>query len=360
MSPVLVERRDAIALVTLNRPDALNAVNDALRDALIGALGAANGDAAVRAVVLTGAGDRAFCAGQDLAEVQALELARVDAWLTRQHALYQAVRALDKPCVAALNGVAAGAGFQIALCADLRIGYPEMKIGQPEVRAGLASIVGSYLMTLHVGLTHNVELSLAAELVTGARAYEMGLLTRVVPRADVLGAALAAAAAMAQLPPTAVRLTKQRFRALTQAGFDAALEAAKAAQREAYASGEPQVPTACSASRRRRGSRSRVARATGGSASGAGSRPRRRRTATRCSSSPVGLLNSLLRGWLTYRDFRRSRSARSRRTSSCTPRCRRTRSASCSRSRARSRARSTTRRPAPGRRITCRWSSSRR
>lgn len=241
MSTVLVERRGPVALVTLNRPEALNAVNDALRDALTAALGELNRDPAVRAVVLTGAGERSFCAGQDLAEARAIRVEDVDAWLERQHAMYQAVRDLDVPCVAALNGVATGAGFQIGLCADLRIGYPELAIGQPEVRIGVASIVGSYLMTLHVGLGHNVQLSLGGELLTGQRAYEIGLLSRLAPRAEVLATALAAAAGMAASPSTAVRLTKQRLRALTQPGFDAALVAAKAAQRQAYASGEPQA-----------------------------------------------------------------------------------------------------------------------
>lgn len=241
MNAVLVERRGDLALVTLNRPEALNAVNAALRSALIEALGAAHRDAAVRAVVITGAGERAFCAGQDLEESRALGVDEVDAWLERQHAMYQAVRDLDKPCVAAFNGVAAGAGFQIGLCADLRVGYPEMRIGQPEVRAGLASIVGSYLMTLHVGLTHNAELSLAGTLIDGARAYAIGLLSDLVARGEVLPRSLALAQDMARLPPTAFRLTKQRLRALSQAGFDAALVAAKAAQKAAYASGEPQA-----------------------------------------------------------------------------------------------------------------------
>ena len=241
VSAVLVERRAGIAVVALNRPHALNAVDDALRAALIAALADATRDAAVRALVITGAGDRAFCAGQDLEETLAIGVAGVDAWLERQHAMYQAVRDVDKPCVAAFNGVAAGAGFQIGLCADLRVGYPEMKIGQPEVRAGLASIVGSYLMTLHVGLTHNAQLSLAGTLMTGQRAYEIGLVSHLAPRGEVLDKALAVAGEMARLPPTALRLTKRRFRELTQPGFDAALEAAKAAQKKAYASGEPQA-----------------------------------------------------------------------------------------------------------------------
>ena len=240
-SELLVERRDAVALVTLNRPHVLNAVNDAIREALIAALGELNRDATVGAVVLTGAGDRAFCAGQDLEESRRLRSDQIGAWLARQHAMYQSVRDLDKPSVAAFNGVAAGAGFQLGLCADLRIGYAEMKLGQPEIRAGLASIVGSYLMTLHVGLGINAELSLTGELVSGERAHALGLLSELAPREVVTMRALARAEALAALPPTATRLTKRRFRELTQPGFDAALVAAKAAQQEAYASGEPQA-----------------------------------------------------------------------------------------------------------------------
>src|SRR5262245_1365716 len=156
MDPVVVTyRRDEIAWVTLNRPDALNAVNRELREQLIAALQTANADPAVRAVIITGAGERAFCSGQDLGETVRYTSDDIDEWLTRQHAMYQAVRDLDKPSVVAWNGVAAGAGYQIGLCADLRVGYPELKLGQPEIKAGLASIVGSYLMTLQLPLSLN-------------------------------------------------------------------------------------------------------------------------------------------------------------------------------------------------------------
>lgn len=237
---VTVEKRDPIAIVTLNRPKAMNAVNTPLRTELIAAMTAVNRDPAVRAVVLTGAGDRAFCAGQDLAEAVEYGIDDIDAWLGQQHAMYQSIRDLDKPVVAAWNGVAAGAGFQIGLCADLRVGYPEMKLGQPEIRAGLGSIVGSYLMTLHVGLSHNVQLSLTGDLIDGARGYEIGLVNYLVPKEQVMQKALDVAGELAALPPTAMRLTKQRFRALTQPGFDEAGRIAKALQREAYESGEPQ------------------------------------------------------------------------------------------------------------------------
>jgi enoyl-CoA hydratase len=190
--------------------------------------------------VIAGAGDRAFCSGQDLNETARYTIDDVDTWLTRQHAMYQAVRDLDKPCIAAWNGVAAGAGYQIGLCADLRVGFPELKLGQPEIRAGLASIVGSYLMTLQLGQSQNVQMSLTGELIGGQRAYELGLVNHLVPREQVLEKALSVALELTRLGPTVIRLTKQRFRELSQPGFDAALVAAKNAQREAYLSGEPQ------------------------------------------------------------------------------------------------------------------------
>jgi len=237
---VLIDRSDSVAIVTLNRPESLNSVNVEMRQALIDALGTLNADPAVRALVIRGAGDRAFCSGQDLNETARYTLDDVDGWLTRQHAMYQAVRDLDKACVTAWNGVATGAGYQIGLCSDLRVGFPELKLGQPEIRAGLASIVGSYLMTLHVGLSQNVQMSLTGELISGQRAYELGLINHLVARDQVLDKALSVAIELTKLGATATRLTKQRFRQLTQPGFDAALVAAKAAQREAYLSGEPQ------------------------------------------------------------------------------------------------------------------------
>jgi enoyl-CoA hydratase len=238
---VRVERQGSVAIVTLNRPESLNAVNRELRELLIVTLNQANADASVRAVVIAGAGERAFCSGQDLSETVRYTVDDVDEWLERQHAMYQAVRDLDKPCVVAWNGVAAGAGYQIGLCADLRVGYPELKLGQPEIKAGLASIVGSYLMTLHVGLSLNQQLSVTGELISGQRAYDLGLINYLVPRAEVLSRAIAVAQEVTQFGATALRLTKQRFREVSQPGFDAALEVARRIQKEAYASGEPQA-----------------------------------------------------------------------------------------------------------------------
>ncbi len=238
---LITDQHEQTLLITLNRPKSFNAINSELRKLLIETLERASNNDSVRAIVITGAGDKAFCSGQDLGETSRYDANDVEAWLSSNHAMYRAVRALEKPAVAAFNGVAAGAGFQIGLCCDLRVGFAEMKIGQPEIKAGLASIVGSALMTQHLGIGHNIELSLTGELISGQRAYEIGLLNRLVPKDSVLETALDLAEQLGRLAPTAMRLTKQRFRALTEDAFESALPVAIELQKQAYASGEPQA-----------------------------------------------------------------------------------------------------------------------
>lgn len=249
--PVQVELHDRIAVVWLNRPQTLNAVDDALRRHLTACLPALDASDAVDAVVLTGRGERAFCAGQDLAEALAIEPASVVDWLDRQHAMYQAVRDLRKPLVAALNGTTTGAGFQLALMADLRVAHAGIRLGQPEVKAGLASIVGSYLMSLQIGHSLNQQLSLTGELIDGQRAHQIGLVNELVAADEVLPRAVLAARALANLPATAFRVTKRRFRDRTQAGFDEACLAAVRYQVECFASGEPQQVMRAFLARRR-------------------------------------------------------------------------------------------------------------
>lgn len=244
---VLIERDGAVAIVRLHRPEQMNAVNRDIRAGLTAALAELDRDADVGAIVLAGSGPRAFCAGQDLHEAAAMDFEHIVDFIEAQHAMYRAVRAVNKPVVAAIHGVAAGAGFQVALCADLRVAAAKARLGQPEVKAGMASIVGTYLMTLHLGLGHNVELSLTGELISGQRAYEIGLVHQIVeddqPEA-VLAAAMARARALAALPAVPLRVSKQRLRALTQPDFDEACVAGIRYQLECYSHGTPQAAIA--------------------------------------------------------------------------------------------------------------------
>jgi enoyl-CoA hydratase/carnithine racemase len=224
---VVVERQGEVAIVRLNRPERLNAIDEAIRTELPAALASAEKDGSVKAVILAGAGERAFCAGQDLDEAAAFTAEDVEGWFTRQHAMFAAVRAMTKPTVAALYG-------------DVRVGHPELRIGQPEVKTGLGSILGSSQMMWHVPLSVNAELSLTGELIGGERAFQLGLLNYLVPKNDVAKKAMEVARLLASRPAHAIRLTKERLRELTQAQFDDILVAAKAYQKRAYESGEPQ------------------------------------------------------------------------------------------------------------------------
>jgi enoyl-CoA hydratase/carnithine racemase len=237
---VLVERRDAIALVVLNRPERLNAINEEIRREMPGAMASLESDASVRAIVVRGAGERAFSAGQDLGEAAGFGAGDVERWFRGQHAMFAAVRASNKPTVAALLGVAAGAAYQLALYCDLRVGHAELRIGQPEVNTGLGSIMGTSQMMWHVPVSINAELSLGGELISGERAHGLGLVNRLVRKEDVVDEALSLARQLASRPPNAIRLTKERLRELTQAAFDELLPATIRYQRRAYESGEPQ------------------------------------------------------------------------------------------------------------------------
>lgn len=236
---ILTEQRGRVQIVTLNRPSVLNAVSPELRAAFTAAMKAVEADAAVGAVVVTGAG-KAFSAGQDLNETANLGIDDVRGWCSAMRAMYQSVRDLSKPAVAAYNGIAAGAGMQIGLCCDVRVSHPGARIGQPETRAGLASIVGTYLMSLYVGHGPNRELSLSGGLVSGERAHAIGLVDHLVSESEVLEKAIAIAEELLKVPPVAMRLTKERLRALTQPGFDEATAAGIRYSLEAYATGEPQ------------------------------------------------------------------------------------------------------------------------
>lgn len=237
MAPVEREDREGVAVLWLNRPERLNAMNAALRAELTAALHAAEADPEVRAVLLAGRG-RAFCAGQDLAEAAQFRPEMAEAWVTAQAALFEALRALTKPSVAAWHGAAIGAGMQLGLACDRRFAAAPLRIGQPEVAAGFASVFGSHFLAAYVGHAVNLRLSLGCELIEAEEALSLGLLDRLVPPEDLIDAALAEARRLAARPATAYALTKRAFRAASQPAFDAAVAAAKAAQVTAFGSGE--------------------------------------------------------------------------------------------------------------------------
>jgi len=236
---VLTEQRGACRVITLNRPEVLNAWHAPMRQALVLALDAAEADEAAGAIILTGAGDRAFGAGQDLNETKTFDPDRAELWIGEWERLYDRIRSLSKPLIMALNGLAAGSAFQVALLGDFRIGHDGVTMGQPEINSGIASTTGPWIMMEMIGLARTTDLTLSGRMMPAAECAAIGLLNRVVPRAEVLAAALALGEDLAAKPRLAMRLNKQRFREVTEARFRDALAAGVRNQRIAYGDGEP-------------------------------------------------------------------------------------------------------------------------
>lgn len=236
---ILRETRGEVAIITLNRPEVLNAWHTPMREALKAALSAAEADAAVRAIIMTGTGDRAFGAGQDLNETKTFDPDRAELWIGEWEQLYDRIRSLSKPLIMALNGLAAGSAFQIALLGDFRIGHPGVTMGQPEINSGIASTTGPWIMREMIGLARTIDLTLSGRMMDATEAERIGLINRIVPQEKVLEEALALAQELAAKPPIAMRLNKARFREVTEPGFRDCLAAGVRNQRESYGTGEP-------------------------------------------------------------------------------------------------------------------------
>ena len=238
-SDILIEHRGPVGLITLNKPSKLNAWDRPMREAIVKALQAFDADPAIGAVVLTGAGERAFSAGQDFAEAHDFDADRAETWIREWEAFYGTLRRLTKPIVAALNGVAAGSAFQVALLCDIRVGHDQLTMGQPEINSGIASITGPWIMKEILGMSRTIELTLTGRMMPAQECREIGLIHHLVPREQVLPKALELAGQLAAKAPLAMRLDRAWFADMTEAAFRQTIDAAIRAHRESYASGEP-------------------------------------------------------------------------------------------------------------------------
>jgi enoyl-CoA hydratase len=218
MSTVEITRpRAGIALVTLNRPESLNAMNAALIADLHAAFAGLRDDRSCRVIVLTGAG-RAFCAGLDLKEgatpPEAAALGRVQAMLVVQQAiaaLVPAMRGMRQPIIAAVNGAASGGGLALALASDVRVAAASARFNVAFVRIGLSGcdIGVSWLLPRLIGASRAYELMLTGRFLPAAEAKEMGLVLDVVPDGQVLDAAYAEADRIIANSPFGVQMTKE-------------------------------------------------------------------------------------------------------------------------------------------------------
>src|SRR5215210_7702983 len=219
------EVADAVATITLDRPEALNSLTVPLKTELLDAFRRIAADPEVRAVVLTGSG-RAFCAGQDLRErVEPGALPLAEEIRARYNPLIRAMRSLDKPIVAAINGVAAGAGASLAFACDIRVAAETATFVLAFARVGLIPDSGAtWLLPRLVGASKATELALLNEPLSAADAERFGLVARVVPLAELDAEVRRIAVGLSALAPLALALTKRALSASQASTFEDAVE----------------------------------------------------------------------------------------------------------------------------------------
>jgi len=218
---VFRERRDAALVLTLNRPEKLNALSTPLLDELDGALDDAEGDDDVRVLVLTGAGAKAFVAGADIEEYSRLDQQGFDAYQARSRRLFTRIDAFPKPVIGAINGYALGGGFEIALCCDVLVASATARFGLPEGLLGLCpGGGGTQRLTRAVGPFVAADILLSARRLDADEAHRIGLVAEVVAPESLLDRVLGKAEAMTRLAPLAGRAMAD----LVRAAGDLALE----------------------------------------------------------------------------------------------------------------------------------------
>jgi enoyl-CoA hydratase/carnithine racemase len=234
---IRVERRGGVVRCTLDRPP-LNLFEPGLIAALRATFESLAADPSVRLAVLTGAG-RAFTGGMNVRVLRDLDVAGATALITSLHDAIEAVHRAPFPVIAAINGHALGAGFELALACDLRVAAAEATLGLPEVRVGVPSVIQAALLPPLVGPGRAAELLLTGATIGAEQALAWGLVNRVVERADLDAAVESVVGAISACAPGAVRLQKQLIVRWRESDLPSAVRSGIAAFAAAYATGEP-------------------------------------------------------------------------------------------------------------------------
>lgn len=207
---LIYEKKDHIAYVTLNRPQALNVYNIQMRDDLYEVLGAIKDDSEVRVVILKGAGDKAFCAGADLSEFLTAPSPIVARQARFERDVWGLFLSISQPLIAAVHGYVLGSGIEIALCCDIRIASEDARFGLPEVGLGIIPAAGgTQTLPRVIGRARALEMLLTNRWMTGEEAYQCGLVNQVVPRDKLLETAEEMAKKIVSFDPIAVRKAKK-------------------------------------------------------------------------------------------------------------------------------------------------------
>ena len=224
-SVLQVEDRGAVRVIRVHRPDKLNALNAATLDALHAAFDAAASEPAVRCIVLTGSGPKAFVAGADIAEMNGLSPVEGRDFSLRGQKMMRRVEKMPKPVIAMVNGFALGGGLELAMCCHLRIAADTAKVGQPEINLGLIPGFGGTQRLLRLaGRAATLELCLAGAPIDATRAQQLGIVNRVVPAAELDAETMKLAEQLANAAPLALRGILDCINVAGECGIEEGLE----------------------------------------------------------------------------------------------------------------------------------------
>ena len=220
---LLVERRERVAIITINRPDKRNALNIKTREEGAAALEELRADDSVRVVVITGAGDKAFIAGADIAEFAGRTAVTQRDVMTGQ-SLFTAIDSFPKPVIAMINGYCLGGGCELAMACDLRIASERASFGQPEINLGIIPGGGGTQRLTHlVGEGKAMELILTGEIINAQAAHAIGLVNTVVPHEELEAKTMEIANRIAEKSPIALRLAKEAVKTAARSSLDEGL-----------------------------------------------------------------------------------------------------------------------------------------
>lgn len=240
---IIFEEKNKIGIITLNREQVLNAWNKDMRLQICNIFKKIKKERKLRAVILTGAGKQAFCAGQDLNELKNFKPNQIDSWIDEFKEVYTAIRSAEIPTISCINGVAVGSGFQLSLLTDIRISHKNTKMGQVEINSGIVSVTGPWIIKKVLNFSTSVELTLTGKLVNGKEALDMGIIHHLTNSNNLMKLSMKVAKKLAEKPENAMRITKRRFWEVFKIGMDEAFQSAKKYHKISFESGEPQQTT---------------------------------------------------------------------------------------------------------------------
>ena len=232
--------KDNIGILTLNRKNVLNAWNKRMRFEICDVFKNIKNKKNIKALIITGSGRKAFCSGQDLNEIKNFKKNQVDAWIEEFKKVYSSIRSAKIPIIGAINGGAAGSGFQLALLTDIRVSHKKAKFGQVEINSGVVSIIGPWIIEKVLGLSKTIELCLTGRLVMGKEAYNLGVIHHLTKSENVMQLSLKIAKELSKKPEKAMQLTKIRIWEVFKEGMDETFKKAKEYHRKSFHFKEPQ------------------------------------------------------------------------------------------------------------------------